>query len=206
MNLDFVHDVQQAYRNLLRAYAFPGTEQPLLPPGSELHTGGGTHTTAVLLAVTLLDNEVQSYMHDASEATATAIQQLTYTRFADAAAADSLFFFSAGVDELGTARTGTHIDPHLGADICIQVDTLPQQVDEADAGVTISGPGIQHPRKLTAVDSDSWWWMETRNHLCREYPLGVETILFDSELNVMVFPRSTTIQSSGAQGGHVWHM
>jgi len=207
MNLDFVHDVQQAYRNLLKAYAFPGTKQQLLPAGASLDTGAGTHTTAVLLAVILLDNEVQSYLHGVDEATAKAIQELTYTRFSSAEAAHTLFFSTTGTDELRTAGIGTHIDPHLGADICIQLDSLPWEANGADASVTVSGPGIQHARRLSVNSSacDSWWWVETRNFLCREYPLGVETILFDDQLHVMVFPRSTKIQSAEVQGGGVWH-
>jgi alpha-D-ribose 1-methylphosphonate 5-triphosphate synthase subunit PhnH len=206
MNLDFVHDVQRAYRNLLKAYAFPGTRQQLLPEGCGLNMGAGTNTTAVLLAVILLDNEVQSYLHGVDEATAKAVRELTYTRFTSAEAAHTLFFLTAGIAELRTASIGTHVDPHLGADICIQLDSLPQDAHDADGSVAVSGPGIQHTRRLSVESSahDGWWWVETRNFLCREYPLGVETILFDDELHVMVFPRSTNIQSTEIQGGNVW--
>jgi alpha-D-ribose 1-methylphosphonate 5-triphosphate synthase subunit PhnH len=207
MKLDFVHDVQRSYRNLLRAYAFPGTQQLLLSAAQDLNTGSGTHRTAVLLAVTLMDNEMQAYLHGADEATRLTIQQLTYTRFSRCDQADSLFFFTAGEEELRSAQTGTHIDPHRGADICVRVNELPQEVPGEKAEVTVSGPGIREPRGLavSTFTQNAWWWLQARNYLCREYPLGVETILFDDDLRVMVFPRSTRIECVDPEGGATWH-
>jgi len=222
--LDTVHDVQAAYRQLLTAFSFPGTVQRLATPARpEDNRFEGSGATA-LLAITLLDNEVSAFFHPASPAEPERIRHLTYTRIAAPETADFLFLgVDPDIDTLRRAKVGTHIDPHLGATILVYVQTLPSTrggaaAESVQRGYVLTGPGIANASRLTSENrapteadprsTDPLWWVEMRNELCVEYPLGVEVIVYDAETNVMVVPRSTHIAaapSNGSQGGFRWH-
>ena len=218
--LDTVHDVQTAYRRLLTAFSFPGMPQRLfagMPPDDQAHEGSSATT---LLAMTLLDNEVSAFFHHASPAEPERLRHLTYTRMASPDTADFLFLaLEPDTEAFRHANVGTHIDPHLGATILVYVPMLPSTTGDSVAGsarpgYVLTGPGIADERRLThdlgasagRRESESYplWWVEARNELCAEYPLGVEVVLYDAETNVIAVPRSTRIvnvPSNGSRGG-----
>ncbi len=218
MMIDAVHDIQQAYRSLVTAFSFPGTTCSLCNGSSKDYSHEfetGLSTTVILLAMILLDGETTAYFHNTDEIDKSLIQQLTYVRFSTYQAADFVFFPSVVTtcekngqqltSILSDSYHGTHSDPHTGATIVLAVQELPlpfiPNEGQRVSGLCLSGPGIQTNRIIgyPAEQMDTQlWWVETRNQICREFPLGIELILFDSECNVMVLPRSTEVKR--------WHM
>lgn len=199
MNLDRVHDIQQAYRNLVCAFSYPGSSRPLLPSSPETGLQNEIDDAALILALMLLDNEVGAYFHETSVSDLSLIQQLTCVRFEEPTAADFLFFPSAGpassgADILSRAFVGNHLDPHLGATAIIRMSRLPESISRSEANLLLSGPGIESELHLS-IPKDTGWWFEARNSLCGEFPLGVDLILYDPEMNVMALPRSTRIEA-----------
>jgi alpha-D-ribose 1-methylphosphonate 5-triphosphate synthase subunit PhnH len=207
--IDSVHHIQKAYRKLVNAFSFPGTPVQLL--SQETTSGFNTNMpeTILVLAMALLDSEVNASFIDIEEEDKSLIQQLTYVKLSEPKDADFIFFtkphsrFYSMKQSIDQIKKGTLIDPHLSATILIHVNNLPMVIESEKSTqyynespqFVLTGPGIKTSKSLIHPDSkeDLFWWIRDRNELCKEYPLGIEVILFNSKQEVMVFPRSIKI-------------
>ncbi|MFC4809870.1 phosphonate C-P lyase system protein PhnH [Paenibacillus sp. GCM10023250] len=206
---DPVHDTQLFYRELLDAFAEPGTVKTArrltagtaeLEPDSRL---------AAVIALTLLDSEVRfaAELEDKERLTAF-IRMHTFARPAEPACADYLFADGrtappAWADAVGV---GTLAEPERGATVFLLVDDLADTA-EAEEGaaadgmrLALSGPGVPGERTL-AVTGLHAAWLARRAVWNAEYPLGADAVLFTASGKLAALPRTTRASSKSDQGG-----
>ncbi|MBN1647282.1 MAG: phosphonate C-P lyase system protein PhnH [Spirochaetales bacterium] len=198
--IDTVHDIQLAYRQLLKAFAFPGTINTLLENKGDMGFPCEMGPAVLTLAMILLDGEVSACFFGYDDDSLSCLRHLTYLRFAEPAEADFLFFGPVCQDTarqaLAVAKTGTLEDPHLGATALISCPRILRTAKSSDVFdsdyISLNGPGIEKDKQKLALlgAHESLWWINERNRLCREFPLGVDIILHDTEMNVLAIPRS----------------
>jgi alpha-D-ribose 1-methylphosphonate 5-triphosphate synthase subunit PhnH len=197
--IDTVHDIGYAYRQLLKSFSFPGTVNRILHEDIKTEFPCKMDPAAIILGMILLDGEVEAYFSGYDDDSLSYLQHLTYLNFGNAEVADFLFFNSDGESEqnriklLSSAKTGTLTDPHIGATAVLAVKGEFKEARSADvfssSYISLSGPGIEK-EKQRIIPLEDAWWSEARNTLCREFPLGIDVILYDEKLQVLAIPRS----------------
>lgn len=213
MQLDTVHDVQRAYRSLVRATSFPGTVVSIADEAAKIDLEITLPKPLILLAIMLLDAEVRFAVHDQDQsAHAQYLSQLTYSRIA--AVEEAAFVFArvgSSVEAIARARAGTLVDPHLGATVVLQAPFLSaggRRIGDgaANAGdgsgepasggfLELSGPGIRD-RTILEVGGPMDW-IGARAEKNTEYPLGVDVILYADSGRLVSLPRTTGIGPVG---------
>ncbi len=231
MQLDRVHDIQQVFRKLVTASAFPGKSVCLAKEIARVGNGFKDVPDFLLLALTLLDAEVAYAYPGASADAVQLISQMTYSTASEAA--DSHFVFidktsEAAAETLLQMRRGTLMDPQLGATAFLHVvkaaDTAPSEAprtkpwasgkspvpDEEGKEhlrqellrLTLSGPGIPDSRKVFITAPVAWGsWLEARNTSVREFPLGIDLFLIDDSWNMISIPRTTIVLHESGESG-----
>ncbi len=200
MQLDFVHDLQQTYRAMVRTMAFPGTTVDLSPTATRIEPVPPVNAVLMLLSMVLVDSEVSFTIDSANSGSdGRIISEVTGGRMRPPAEAAFLFVTNDAVNPIETIRAasvGTLVDPHLGATILCEVDYL---TDPSGGGttfdrdsITLSGPGIESTRRLVGT-----WpaeWIAERNRKNVEYPLGVDLFLVDRRGHMAALPRTTQVE------------
>ena len=197
MRLDAVHDLQKVFRKVLAATASPGSIIDLAGEAGLLDLDLPLNKGILLVALALLDAETSFAVASADRsAQSETILHMTYAKSAREAEADFVFVLG-GADAAGAiagARIGTLVDPHLGATIIVEVESL-----EAGVGLELSGPGIESRARLgvrMAADHGAAW-IAARSAKNREFPLGVDLILVDARCRLAALPRTTFIREEG---------
>lgn len=203
---DSVHDTVDIYRKLLHAMARPGTIGEIGRSAGKLTESLPEHRVALALAVTLLDADVRFAVEMASgKALEAAISLKTYSKPANPPQADYLFA-DGGLPEsairslLPQLAVGTLLQPELAATLIVSVQELSPATPE-DATIAISGPGIRD-QGFVGIRGLSPVWLSERDRANREYPLGIDLILFDGLGRLCALPRTTEIREEAA----VWGM
>lgn len=220
MRLDPVHDIQRAYRSLVTATSFPGTIVDVSEEAAGIDLDSPLPRPLLLLAIMLLDAEVTFSLSSADAAgDAAMIARLTYAR--SAAASEAAFVFAAAegtappAELVRTARRGTLVDPHLGATILVQVAGLEAKAgpphgerhsrggdagvehaggaDAVEADLLMRGPGVDGERGLTVCAAGFHELLAAREEANREYPLGVDLVLFTASGMLASIPRTTQV-------------
>ena len=84
-------------------------------------------------------------------------------------------------------QTGTLEDPHLGATLLVECDSLQEGYE-----LILRGPGIPHAHTIASpLNSD---WVEVRALVNEEFPLGFDMLLIDADANCMALPRTTQVE------------
>lgn len=183
MQVDMVHDTQQAFRIILDVMARPGKIGQL---------GTGTGSTA-LLALTLLDREVSYHMLPGfNEQLQQTIALYTLAQLADPSSTDFLFISATTPphhiqEALIEAKNGTLTDPHQSATIIFQTPHITE-------GTTwrLTGPGIQTSTELTFKFSPELHHIRQAKN--QEYPLGIDMIIIDTTGQIAAIPRTTLME------------
>lgn len=197
MSLDPVHDIQGTYRTLVSAMAFPGTVRDLKAFSTKISEDHGVPPMALLLGLTLLDAEVSFSLYagteEATSGSRSALSEITGSRaVSDGAPAAYVFVLGAETpisEAFATAPIGTLEDPHRGATILLEV-----AFGNAGVDLELTGPGI--PKRQTITVNRMPDWIEARKEKNREYPLGVDLILFDAGGHVAALPRTTIVEQA----------
>jgi alpha-D-ribose 1-methylphosphonate 5-triphosphate synthase subunit PhnH len=190
MKLDPVHDLQRVFRKILAATASPGTIVELGAEALLLDLELPLNKGVLLVALALLDAETSFYASSPEAASPReAIAHMTYAKPTYPDEADFVFVLgSEGVPEaIAAAAAGSLVDPHLGATIVVEVESI----DEAGE-LVLSGPGIESSARLGLVPDPAW--LEARNAKNHEFPLGVDLILVDSRYRLTSLPRTTRMR------------
>jgi alpha-D-ribose 1-methylphosphonate 5-triphosphate synthase subunit PhnH len=196
--------MQQAYRLLVHATSFPGSVIDLAPLFDERHGSEPAPATAMLLARTLLDAEVTfSCSTSFDELSPLELAQVTYARPATAESARFLIVCHRDADEqdgglceaIDRANAGTLSDPHLGATVIGLLPSIANDAREVPAddrvALTLSGPGIDGSRELFTTAPTEW--IERRAERNREFPLGIDLLLFSRTGQLISLPRTTQV-------------
>ena len=190
MRLDPVHDLQRVFRKLLAAMASPGTIVDLAPEAACIDLDLPVAANLLLVALTLLDGETRFSIPSADgEAASRTISRLTYAKPVPPGEADFLFVLAGGdlAPALEAARTGTLIDPDLGATLIVLTDFV-----EEGGSLRLSGPGIEHSARLGLGLPPGWVWARAARN--REYPLGLDLLALDPRSRLVALPRTTLIE------------
>jgi alpha-D-ribose 1-methylphosphonate 5-triphosphate synthase subunit PhnH len=198
MRLDAVHDLQRVFRKILAATASPGAIVDLAGEAELLDLELPLNRGILLVALALLDGETSFAVDSADRgAHGETVSHMTYAKATRPEEADFVFVLG-GADPAGAiaaARIGTLVDPHLGATIVVEVESL----EEEGGALELSGPGIESLARLgvrpAAVPGAGW--IAARAAKNREFPLGVDLILVDSRCRLAALPRTTVIREEG---------
>ena len=190
MQLDPVHDLQAVFRKILNVMSRPGTVLDLSREAGLLDLELPLNKGLMLVALALLDAETSFALSSGdSYLQSKAISQMTYAKTAVLGEADFIFVPS-GADAakaIAAAKSGTLVDPHLGATIVIEVPS----VDEKGV-LQLSGPGIESTARF-GVGLDHGW-LAARGAKNIEFPLGVDLIFVDERLHLCALPRTTLVR------------
>jgi alpha-D-ribose 1-methylphosphonate 5-triphosphate synthase subunit PhnH len=196
MRLDPVHDLQRVFRKILAATASPGGIVELAREAELLDLELPINKGVLLVALALLDAETSFFAASANSAyqagaasPSEAISHLTYAKAAYPDEADFVFVLGreGAAEAIAAAKAGTLVDPHLGATLIVEVDSL----DEG-GGLELTGPGIESSARLGVLPSPDW--TAAREAKNAEFPLGVDLILVDSKYRLTSLPRTTRIR------------
>lgn len=166
------HTQQQAYRQLMQAFANPGQVETLSDDATLL-------TLATLLdgATSFADvHGLVSALDYARLETVTASAETAHFVLADAAQAPAF-----------TPSLGTLESPEMGATILLRLAAV-----EAGNAYRLSGPGIQATRSI-ALQGLNPAWLDARERWNASFPMGVDFVLLCGR-QVMALPRTTKIQ------------
>lgn len=195
MNLDYVHDVQSAFRKILFAMSRPGEIVPLREEAKCIEGVATVDPTLALVAIVLLDSETSfGVVSDAAQSIATVISRLTYARQQSCDAADFVFALGGPADYAAAIRSvkiGTLVDPHLGATVLLRIRAITEE-----GSLALRGPGIDGERRIGFSDSPLEW-LGARQLKCADYPVGVDLMIFDGVGNFCALPRTTRIAEGG---------
>lgn len=190
------HLTQRAFRQVLNAFARPGTvgqvdafpksgEAPLLPPYFETALRLFVDQ-AVTFAVAGPDAENMSRW----------ITMQTHAKQAGTAEADFVLVPSKNdevqCEALLQAKEGMLVEPELGASVLLLCGAVSDAPTSGLHCLELEGPGIETAAKLYV---NQVAWARARQQRGDEYPCGIEVLLVDEEGNVAALPRTTRIVS-----------
>lgn len=186
---DPVQDSQRVFRHVLEAMAHPGKVVTL---GQLQEAPAPLNRATAAICMSLVDFETPLWTDTPIAACGKAITHLRFhcgcpvtaapkeaptAVVSDVAALKSFDHFNVGTDER----------PDLSTTVIVQVDSF-----EMDAGVRLTGPGIQFENRLKVhgVATDFWRAVQANSQL---FPRGVDIIL-TSEDAVVCLPRTTKVE------------
>lgn len=232
MSFDSVHDTQAAYRILLDCMARPGRVGNLAALRDRIGLESSLNPGLLLLALTLLDGETTVSVPREGvpepEAAALAGMEVFLARICSCRIEDpgrAAFLFlpripqgpgigssSTGAPESGRAAQavegafrGSFLEPHLGATVLAEVETLSPAPPEGAAGAgpacswILEGPGVDGRSALACGPGDAEFLgpiLAARGRACSEFPLGVDLVILDREGRVVCLPRTTSVRGS----------
>jgi alpha-D-ribose 1-methylphosphonate 5-triphosphate synthase subunit PhnH len=175
----------EAFRNILQAFARPGTAHGIASSVSD------RISALDLLADCLLDSECAlSHLREEDAAIADRLSQRTGCRLRPVTEAEFVLTGTAGIsDRLGELRSGDPDYPDRGSTLLYLVEEI-----LAEGGSWWwSGPGIRTriaPR-IVGIQNAEWELLSLANS---SYPLGMDAIFLDRDGKVAALPRSTRLE------------
>jgi alpha-D-ribose 1-methylphosphonate 5-triphosphate synthase subunit PhnH len=188
--IDQVHDLQRAYRRVLRATASPGSVEDLRTEAAALGIPCTLFPATLLLALLLLDAEVAfAVTGEGAAELGRLMSQLTLARLTPPPEAEFLFVSgpaSEAASAFRSASVGTLADPHRGATIVLEVESL-----SPGGPLVLTGPGIEREHRLCVGRNPDWIALRAERN--QEYPLGVDLCLVDRRDRLASLPRTTDV-------------
>jgi alpha-D-ribose 1-methylphosphonate 5-triphosphate synthase subunit PhnH len=184
-SFDYTLDSQGVFRVLLDALANPGALYSIAEQAARF-AGNGAWLAA---AATLLDNEVTQYWNGAPDDGAE-IGYITGSAPADIQSADFILL-PAPVDPsalLPLVKTGTHTAPHTSGTVI--AGSSGATGDECE----LSGPGVPPEGRRAALTGYERKWVQARDALEREYPLGIELIFLRADNDITAITRKAAVK------------
>jgi alpha-D-ribose 1-methylphosphonate 5-triphosphate synthase subunit PhnH len=190
MPLDSVHDIQSAFRKIMRAMAYPGEVVDLGVEAGKIDLSFSFNKAVMLIALTILDAETRfAVFSDDGEGDGGLISQMTYSKTTTSEKADFLFVIGPARDAraaLDEARIGSLVDPHLGATIIVEASRI-----TGTGPLALSGPGVAGSKRIGIERDGSWVSLRERKNA--EFPMGIDLIFVDPEGRLVALPRTTRI-------------
>ena len=177
-----VYTTQQVYRRLVNASSRPGHTENI---AEEVKNYSDFSDAALLTAMTLFDNEISFFSQDKTmrkelRVLTGGIPNKDYTT------ADFIVSKEADLKEVlfTEAKNGILISPEKSATLIIDIDSIGEGTE-----YRLRGPGIKEATNIKLSLGSRW--MELRNEICKEFPLGIDLILTDKQNNLVIIPRTT---------------
>lgn len=190
MNFDMVFDIQHAYRQVVHAFAYPGDIVSLKQVADKLDVPLKCRAGTSVLLYMLLDADTSFHAAE-EEPLAVNIARLTYCRSCTLETAAHVIVTKEHSDKLceimQKVKTGTLEDPHLGATLIVECESLKEGDD-----LILRGPGIQLSHTIASPLNDDW--VEIRSLVNEEFPLGFDMLLIDADANCLALPRTTQVE------------
>lgn len=192
MAIDEVHDLQFVYREILHTMSRPGEIQSLQPLEGKNRFDLPLCDATLFTILTLFDGEVNFHvLPRAEKQVADKISAYTLASHTTLAEADFIIVLKNATEPeienaLEECKKGTLIDPHHAATFIIETDFT-----ERNTAVSLTGPGIKEQTMLHTLSSNIW---EARNTAVSEFPLGVDLILTDRNMQLACVPRTTVVE------------
>ncbi|MCG5103305.1 phosphonate C-P lyase system protein PhnH [Oceanobacillus alkalisoli] len=192
MAIDEVHDLQFVFREILHTMSRPGEIQSLRKLEGKNDLDLPLHDATLFTLLTLFDAEVSFHvLPRAEKQVAGKISAYTLASHTTLAKADFIIVLpdatEAEITEaLEICKKGTLIAPHRAATFIIDTDFT-----ERNITVRLTGPGIKEQTMLHTLSNNIW---EARNTTVTEFPLGVDLILTDSNMQLVCVPRTTNVE------------
>ncbi|WP_054635037.1 phosphonate C-P lyase system protein PhnH [Thalassobacillus sp. C254] len=184
-----ITETQKVYRDLLYVFSNPGRVRALNTEYYDNDDSLKSIGTSMLLSQTLLDQEVSYYVHDHSELKK-AISETTYAKHTPVKEAQYLFFYENYEIDLNSLErelnVGTLASPETSSTLIIRVDGYDK------TRYRLTGPGI-NKEIFMAITGLNEKWMEVRERINKEFPLGIDFIFYTEEGEICALPRTTTI-------------
>lgn len=180
-----VHTTQQVYRQLVNVASRPGHIERIT---EEVKNYSDFSDAALLICTTLFDNEISFFSTD--KTMRKELKVLTGgTPNKDYTSVDFIVSKEADLKEtyFTDVMHGVLISPEKSTSLIIEMDSIGE-------GHTyrLTGPGIKDATDLQLSLSNEW--IELRNDVCKEFPLGIDLILTDQNNNVIMIPRTTKVE------------
>lgn len=199
MAIDHVHDLQFVYKKILNSMSRPGQIASLQALEGRSDYNLQMLDATLLTIMSLLDREVTFHvLTENEENVAEKISEYTLALHTTIDQADFVIALNgtpetAIIQAMAQCKKGSLIDPHASATWIIESAFS----DEQESELLLTGPGIKDQTKLrTALTSAVW---QARNACVAEYPLGIDLMLTDEELQVVCIPRTTKVDMMGVE-------
>lgn len=185
---DVVLDSQSAYRKLLKAMAFVGEKQSIASEANKFNYEINASKTMQVLINMLLDADT-SFCCINNEELAKQIMHITYCPQGKIDEASFILVQNQYdlLQAILSANKGTLENPQLGATIIYECDDLNSQ-DE----YIIQGPGVDGEKCICLPNAK--YYLEVRNNVNQEFPLGIDMIIIDKKGDLVALPRTTIIK------------
>lgn len=184
---------QQNFRKIMDSFAYPGKINKIV---SFEKYKGSLFPQTIDLITTLVDGEVSFYIYKEDKKAEEEIIIRTNTKTETISKADyvviGLDYENEICDCLKEVKRGTLINPHTSGTLIIETREI---LD--DGNISLMGPGIKYINK---IGIDNFDWIETRNEINSEFPIGVDIILIDQYKNLLCIPRTTRIKVGEKDG------
>ncbi|MBT2582236.1 phosphonate C-P lyase system protein PhnH [Planococcus sp. ISL-109] len=191
MAIDQIHDLQQVYRKILHSMSRPGTLSSLEKEAKELDYEQPCKKATMLCAMTLLDAEVTFHILAENGRLIERISEYTSAKYAPIEEADFIIILESDSKQavsqaMQLCKIGNLIDPQLSSTWIIESNRHTET-----GNLMLSGPGIEHHAHLQTGMPDVFW--QSRRSRIKEYPMGIDLIFVDDNLNVACIPRTTSV-------------
>ncbi|MDO6447716.1 phosphonate C-P lyase system protein PhnH [Oceanobacillus profundus] len=193
MAIDHVHDLQFVYKKILDNMSRPGKIASLQTLAGRNDYNLQMLDATLLTIMTLLDREVTFHvLMDNGQNLPEKISEYTLATHTTIDKADFVIVLkgtpeTAITNAMTQCKKGSLIDPHASATWIIE--SAFSDVHEGE--LMLTGPGIKDQTKLQTALTPAVW--QARNVCVAEYPLGIDLMLTDEDLQVVCIPRTTKV-------------
>jgi len=200
-NFNIIYDTQLVFRKLLDSMARPGKINSVEKIIKKINTNYEFSTSLIAIAFTLLDESVKfTVISKEKDEIERYIKWNTGSTISDINVAEFIFIDDnledGDIEKLMyQTKPGTFLEPEMSTTIILSVKRIQFDIENNTEGVYINlkGPGIDGIN-YCFIKGISKKWIEIRNDLNREFPIGIDMILCDRLGNIIGLPRTTKIE------------
>lgn len=197
-----MHAVQLAFRQVMDAFARPGTVHVVVADDRWGSSAAGMSAPLEGLVRMFVDQAVDFAV--AGEAPTVERFVIEETRSKVAPLPEAGFVIVPAADEGLLAKAvreacgGSFVSPEKGATVLAAVGRLSQSAFDGAFAIEVEGPGVKGVQRF---HSDACAWVEARASREDEYPCGVEIALVAEDGAFAAIPRSSLVRVVELEGG-----